>query len=60
MTNQESPLDMQAHVAMKVIRKDGTVEEMSSPWEEVSEEDKSNLLKLPSFREWLKSKREAR
>lgn len=58
MANEQSPLDMQARLTMKVIRKDGTVEYVEQPWEEVSEEGKSNLLKMPSFKEWLKSKRE--
>lgn len=60
MTNQESPLDIQARVTMQVIRKDGTVEDVDVPWEGVSEADKEKLLQWPSFREWLKSQREAR
>lgn len=49
-------VNMDARCQMKVIRRDGSIEYHEQDWSSLSEEQKSSLLQIPSFRAWFHSK----
>lgn len=52
-------LNMQVRMSQKVIRRDGTVEEIPGEWQTVSEDEAVKQYgHLESFKRWLERKRE--
>lgn len=56
MTRNQANTQFQGKLSMKVIRKDGTLENHETEWSALDEEHKKHMLSLPSFKGWLKGK----
>lgn len=60
MSEKRNPaeLNFECRNSAKIIRRDGTVEEIAGEWESVSEEEALKAFGgLPDFDEWLEERR---
>lgn len=55
MPDNDAPLNLEATLGIKVIRKDGTVEDLGQ--QDVPDEEKERMKKSPSLKEWLKRRK---